>query len=256
MEKLTRDLRQAAATLNENEARYLVDTYYQIQEFRKATTKQCRSMSDEPHETLLHFKDNFEGVENDIKKVLDVYTSNSSVGRWCKSIIGIGPVITAGLLAYIDITKAPTADHIQAYAGLDPTKEWRKGEKRPWNAEFKCLCRKIGQSFVKVCNNSKDVYGHIYKIRKEYEQAKNENGDYAEQARAKLAKYNIGKDTDAYKYYIQGKLPPAHIQQRCERYAVKIFLSHLHQVMYLDHYDTEPPKPYALAILIQFCECL
>ncbi|MCC8015635.1 MAG: IS110 family transposase [Eubacterium sp.] len=249
MERITRDLKKAAATLSKNEARYLVDTYYQIQDFRKATANQCRSMNEEPHETLEFFKGDFETIENDIKKALDEYTDNNAVGRWCKSICGIGPVISAGLLAYIDITQAPTAGHIQAYAGLDPTKEWKKGEKRPWNAGFKCLCWKIGQSFVKVCNNKNDVYGHIYKLRKDYETEKNEKGDYAEQAKAKLEKFKIGKDTEAYKYYSVGKLPPGHIQQRCERYATKIFLSHLHHVMYLDYYHTEPPKPYALAIL-------
>ena len=60
---------------------------------------------------------------------------------------------------------------------------------------------------------------------------------------------NIGKTTDAYKAYIQGKLPPAHIQQRAERYAVKIFLSHLHEFWYEQHYGEKPPKPFAIEIL-------
>ena len=249
MEKLTKDLKKASATLNKDEARYLVDTYYQIQDFRISTASQCRSMKDEPHETLTHFQTQFADLENDIKKALDVYTSNSTVGKWCKSIIGIGAVLSAGLLAHIDIEKAPTAGHIWAYAGLDPTKEWKKGEKRPFNAKLKVLCWKIGQSFVKTSNNDKDIYGHIYKERKLYEQQKNENGEYAEQAKIKLEKCKIGKTTEAYKYYIQGKLPPAHIQQRAERYAVKIFLSHLHYVMYKEHFGVEPPKPFAIAIL-------
>lgn len=249
MERLSKDLKRASETLNTMEARYLVDTYYQIQDFRKATANQCRSMGEEPHETLTHFQEQFEGIENDIKKALDVYTNSNAVGKWCKSIAGIGPVITAGLLAYIDIEKAPTVGHIWSFAGLDPAREWKKGEKRPFNAGLKTLCWKIGQSFVKVSNNDKDVYGHIYKARKEYEQRKNEAGEYADQAKAKLEKYNIGKSTEAYKYYSEGKLPPAHIQQRAERYAVKIFLSHLHYVMYKERYGVEPSKPFAISIL-------
>ena len=164
-------------------------------------------------------------------------------------ICGIGPVIAAGLLAHIDIEKAPTVGHIWNFAGLNPFQDWNKGEKRPWNASLKTLCWKIGQSFVKVSNNDKDVYGKIYKKRKEYEMAKNEAGDYAEQAKQKLERFKIGKDTEAYKYYSEGKLPPAHIQQRAERYAVKMFLSHLHEVWYREHYGTEPPKPFVISQL-------
>lgn len=110
-------------------------------------------------------------------------------------------------------------------------------------------CWKIGQSFVKVSNNDNDVYGKIYKQRKEMELAKNEAGEYADQAAHKLETVKIGKTTDAYKWYSQGKLPPAHIQQRCERYATKIFLSHFWEIWYLLHHKALPPNPFAIGIL-------
>jgi hypothetical protein len=284
-------------------------------------------------------------LENQIKVILDAYTRNHPVGTWLQSITGIGPVISAGLLANIDITMAPTAGHIWSFAGIDPNRIWHGAEKakeivnevinsvlypktlkdgiskinedgtlkkitiessseevvaklkvkaveitdemfekvasisgwsveflkkhsvdskkkkvtkeqfikavsmRPWNARLKTLVWKIGQSFVKVSNNDNDVYGKIYQQRKIYETIKNEAGEYAEQAKLKLMRYKIGKDTDAYQWYNIGKLPPAHIQQRCERYAAKIFLSHLQAVWYKHHYKTDPPKPFALAIL-------
>lgn len=249
--KLNKDLRTAAKILTKQEARYLVDTYYQIQEYRKATANQCRIMdeSKEPHEVLTWFLNNAEMLENQIKKALDYYTDGDEVGTWLKGICGIGPVIAAGLLAHIDITRAPTAGHIWSFAGLNPTAEWNKGEKRPWNAKLKTLCWKIGQSFVKVSNNENDIYGKLWKQRKEYEIARNEAGGYAEQAKAKLAKYKIGKDTEAYKWYSIGKLPPGHIQQRAERWAVKIFLSHLHEFWYKHEYGVEPPLPFSIAIL-------
>ena len=253
LKKLNRDIKTASYTLSEQEARYLVDTYYQMQEYRKRTDNQCRRLETtpdgEPHETIAFFASNFRMLENNIKAVLGAYAESKNIGKWCMSICGIGAVITAGLIAHIDIKKVQTAGQIQAFAGLDPTKEWKKGEVRPYNAKLKVLCWKIGQSFVKVSNKDSDVYGKIYKQRKEYETAKNENGDYADQAKAKLEEYKIGKDTEAYKWYTQGKLPPAHIQQRCERYAVKIFLSHLFSVWYEYDRGEKPPKPYALAIL-------
>lgn len=249
--RLTKDIKEASRVLSKQEARYLVDSYYQVQEYRKATANQCRIMdeSGEPHEVLDWFLNNNEILESQIKRALDAYTSADPIGQWCKSIMGIGPVIAAGLLAHIDIEKAPTVGHIWSFAGLDPRAEWKKGEKRPWNAKLKVLCWKIGQSFVKVSNNEKDIYGHIYRERKEYEVAKNENGEYADQAKAKLEKFKIGKDTDAYKSYSVGKLPPAHIDQRAQRYAVKLFLSHLHEVWYTHHFGVAPPNPYPIAIL-------
>lgn len=253
LNKLKRDIKNAGTTLSKEEARYLVDLYYQMQEYRKASDNQVRQLQKEetkdPHETLAFFANNFRTLERNIKSVLQVYAESKPIGQWMLSICGIGPVISAGLMANIDITKVQTAGQIQAFAGLDPTREWNKGEKRPYNARLKTLCWKIGQCFIKVQNNEEDVYGKIFAIRKAYEIERNEKGELADQAKAKLEKYNIGKNTDAYKWYSQGKLPPAHINQRASRYAVKIFLSHLFSVWYEMEHKEKPPKPYAIAIL-------
>ena len=321
LQKLTKDVKNGAKTLGKQEARYLVDLYYSLQDFRITTNNQIRAIKqsdvEEPHETITFFAKNFETLENDIKKVLDVYTENDKVGRWAKSIMGIGAVLSAGLIANLDVKDKPTAGHFWSYCGLndnnrtwigkEKTKDiindilgdkknkdityedfvkcciatkWKPenlieatgkdgkkiflsadGEKynfkkediisqcakRPYNAKMKTLCWKIGQSFVKVSNNPKDIYGKIYQKRKEYEMLKNENLEYKEQA-LECAK-RVGKTTEAYKYYIEGKLPPAHIQARAERKAVQIFLSHLHKVMYMNEYGKEPPKPFAIDIL-------
>ena len=69
-------------------------------------------------------------------------------------------------------------------------------------------------------------------------------GDYREQAEAKAA--TVGKNTDAYKAYSIGQLPPAHIHARAERYATKLFLAHWHHVAYESHFGTPPPKPYVI----------
>lgn len=108
---------------------------------------------------------------------------------------------------------------------------------------------KLGESFVKVSGYDDAFYGKLYKQRKEIEVAKNEAGEFAEQAKTKLEKFKIGKDTDAYAAYIQGKLPPAHIHARAKRYAIKLLLAHLHEVMYKDHFKKDPPLPYAIGIL-------
>lgn len=249
--KLSKDIRTASKTLSTQEARYLVDTYYNLQDFRKATGNQIRALGEtqEPNESIQFFFNQFNTLEKSIKSVLEVYVKQSDIGKWCLSITGIGPVITAGLMAHIDIEKAPTVGHIWSYAGLVPGQKWEKGQKRPWNAKLKVLCWKIGQSFVKVHNNDSDVFGKIYKARKEMEIQKNEAGEFAEQAALMLASRNIRSETEAYKSYIQGKLPPGHIQQRAERYATKLFLASFHEVAYFDKYKQLPPKPYAIAHL-------
>ncbi|MFC4769239.1 transposase [Effusibacillus consociatus] len=248
IQKINRDLLDAAQTLTPSDLRYLVDSYYQIQEHRKRAANQVREIvkSGKSNPVIEWMFKNMKDLENNIRKMLDVYTNADAVGRWSKSITGIGPVIAAGLLAHIDIEKAPTVGHIWRFAGLDPTTEWKAGHKRPWNAKLKRLSWIIGQSFVKVSNNPKDIYGHLYKKRKLYEQQKNEAGDYAELAKQKLKKFNIRNDTEAFKWYSKGRLPPAHIDQRAQRWAVKLFLSHWHEYAYKHRYGEQPPKPYAI----------
>ena len=251
-ERVSRDIKQACANLGESTARYLVDAYYREQKERitaNAQIKQAREAG-EPAEAIEFIFEQHKRNENSIKAMLDSYTSASKLGAWCKSICGIGPVITAGLMAHIDIKKAQTAGAIQRYAGIDPTSVWEKGQKRPWNARLKTLVTfKLGESFVKVQNRENDVYGHIFAERKALEIQKNEAGEYAETCKAILEAKNFGKHTDAYQAYSQGKLPPAHIHARARRYAVKIFLSHYFEVAYEIEYGKRPPEPYAIAIL-------
>lgn len=66
------------------------------------------------------------------------------------------------------------------------------------------------------------------------------------QAAAKLERFNIGKGTEARRYYEAGRLPPAHIHSRAKRWAVKLFLAHWHAVAYRAHFQENAPKPYIL----------
>lgn len=246
--RLTRDLRDAARTLSDDEARFLVDAYYAMQRDRIRAGQQERQLSsgNEPHDVMSWLAGQRETLENQVRRALDAYSAAQPVGIWARSITGIGPVIAAGLLANIDIRQAPTVGHIWRFAGLDPTVRWEKGQKRPWNGSLKRLCWLIGESFVKVSSNDSDTYGKVYKARKEQEIAKNESGDFADQAAASLAAKKFGKDTEAKKHYDAGKLPPARIHLRAERYAVKLYLSHLHCVWYFLEFERLPPFPYIL----------
>ncbi|HZT29389.1 MAG TPA: transposase [Bryobacteraceae bacterium] len=249
--RLQRDLVKAAVSLSIDEARYLVDAYYAMQEHRKAAANQVRALAEskEPHEVLRWLFEQNETVEKQIRRALNSWTDGLPAARWAKSIVGIGPVISAGLAAHIDISRCATVGRIWRFAGLDPTVEWKKGERRPWNAGLKCLCWKIGESFVKVSGRPDDFYGQLYLQRKQIEQERNEAGKFADQAPYKLERFNIGKSTDAYQAYAAGKLPPAHIHARAKRWVVKLFLAHYHHVAWTLATGTPPPKPYVISIL-------
>ena len=287
--RMSSDVRRASVELGQREARFIVDSFYSMQENRIRASQQYQTMKDEPNATVQWLREQNHQLEKQLATSLGRYARTHPVGQWMLDITGVGPILAAGLLAYIDIEKCPTVGHMWAYAGLDPTRTWNKGEKRPWNARLKTICWKLGESFVKVQAKENDYYGKVFISRKEYEWNKNLNGDYADQAFKILEKKKIGTDTLAYRFYsgicnpseikalladkgvpqnykpkvviakaddgtthvVGGvrMLPPAHIHSRAKRYAVKLFLSHLHHVWYEMHYGVEPPKPYPIAHL-------
>lgn len=245
--RLGKDLIVKSGMLDRRQAGALVDYYYRIQEHRIALGNQVSSiLYDEDDSALIEFyHQQIKVVERSIIPALETYASNHEVGRWSMEQLGIGPILAAGLLSHIDIEKAPTVGHIWRYAGLDPTSKWGKGERRPWNAELKTICWKIGQSFIKVSGKDDAFYGKLYLADKERRMAKNEAGDYAELAAKTLEEKNIQhKETRAV--YESGKLPQSRIISQAARYATKLFLAHWHEVAYREHFKTEPPKPYII----------
>ena len=289
--KLNRDMmkaiRQGGGGVTDTEARFLVDTYYSMQRQRIRANNQSKGLerdakksgnTTEPHEGIDWTMLQFDTLESQVERILRVYVEGHPMAWFFAQTTGLGTgVLAAGLLSHIDITKAPTAGHIWRFAGYDPTQQWEAKTKRPWNAQLKTLCWKIGESFVKVSNNPSALYGHVYQERKAYEWKRNLAGANADAAAGALAAKRIGKDTDARAWYSgecsaslaaealergdaptakdckapdgQGTamLPPAHIHARAKRYAVKLFLSHLQECWWEEETGTKPPAPYVIA---------
>jgi hypothetical protein len=274
--RMTKDIRQAAATLSDQEARFLVDSYYSMQTSRIRESGRIRAMQKssaeraqvddireegvprvpteaderkadlgEPHSIVGWLFDQNWILETSIKGALQRYAESSPVGQWALAQHGIGPVISAGLLAYLDPLH-PTVGHIFSFCGIDPTVEWGKGEKRPWSHSAKQLQFKIGDSMVKHSNNEKCLYGRLYRARKTRETLLNDSGAFKSTAEQTLRDRNFDKTTDAYKAYIKGKLPKGRIDLRARRYAVKMFLSHWHTVAHFHATGVVPPLPYAI----------
>src|SRR6266536_2117825 len=236
-----------AANLSAAELRLLVANYYQAQQMRKSMDMQLRHLGDrQPLEVSTFAAEGFADIEEQIAKAFNKLLT-SPVAQWIKAQRGIGPVITAGLLAHINIEKAPTAGHIWSFAGLNPDLIWEKGQKRPYNAELKQLCWHAGQCFMKQSNDPDCFYGHLYRERKQYEITRNDAGGNAKKAR--VFKLSPGATKAVKDKLAEGKLPDFNIDARARRYAVKIFLSHLHAVMYFDHFGTHAPTPYVIKYL-------
>ena len=116
----------------------------------------------------------------------------------------------------------------------------------PYSKYMKTVMWKIGHQFQLLMNRD-CLYGSTIRDRRIYESAKNEALEYADQARHILETKNFrDKNSPTYKSLCEGKLSQAHIIQRCNRVATKLFISHLHgEYMYAA--GLEPERPWILA---------
>lgn len=166
--------------------------------------------------------------EERAKRLLDRWTSQDALTVWSRQVCGIGPVLSAGLRAEIDVSKAAHVSSVWRFAGYDPTAVWGKGEKRPHNAFLKVICWRVGDSFTKVSGRPQSLYGHTYRDEKNRLEEVNDNGGFAEAAAARIESgvRVPGKGTDARKALDAGRLPQGQLDLRARRKAVKLFLSH------------------------------
>jgi hypothetical protein len=93
IQRLTRDLKSAAITLSDREARFLVDSYYAMQRDRIRAAHQNRTLSEnaEPHDVLLWLQSQRDTLEKQIARALDAYSDGLVVGRWARCAPGSAP---------------------------------------------------------------------------------------------------------------------------------------------------------------------
>ena len=237
--------------ITKSELKNTVSLYYDLQDYRISAGNRTYATEHNENEApdnmpfvLKYIEERCKVTEKNIAKFLENYAESNPIGRWLLSIPGIGGVLACALMSYIDINKCQTAGAIWNYAGwAGPSEKRKKGEKLNYNPKFRVVCWKIGQQFIKLQNNDKDIYGHLYAQKKQFYIEKNEAGGFAERA-AELIKGCKNKTTEAYKAYSEGKLPKAQINAMASRFAVKIFLSHLFEVWYEYEFKKPAPKPF------------
>lgn len=205
--------------LDSNLVKKIVSSYYKIQD-TKISLQSINDSNDSP-EIVDRIVSTLDSIEDIIKRPLVNYSNDTIVGKWAMSNYGIGPIITSGLISYIDVTKAATASAVWRYAGLDPSV---KESKSAYSSDLKTLCWKIGNSFAKHSDKENCFYGKLYLQDKTRRLAKNKTLTKNEQ------------------------LTEEHIDAQARRFAVKIFLSHFHAIAYQEHHNQPPVRPYYINI--------
>lgn len=279
MRRYRRDIKEMGSRMGRDEVRFMVATFYQHQRDRIRTGNRISAYEKAEKNAMnvmQFFNTQSRLLEELMKYPLEAYVNEDEVGKWLISLRGIGPLLAAGLLAYLDIERAPVASSFWRYAGFDPSVTWGKGQKRPFNGNLKTHCYKVGLSLIMSGNQ---YYKPLYVERKAYETNINEKFGYRPQAEAILARMRMKRDDidtvkDAFdreihdmdemsiadekevteedrKTFIDtlksGKLSAAHIDMRARRWMIKLFLAHLHRVMYETHHRMECPLPYPIA---------
>jgi hypothetical protein len=142
--KLSKDIKtelMQVDNISRSEIRTVVDMYYQVQDMRKAIREQIRAIEQgrsaktadnkEANVTILKWiLSNVAIIEKGINESLQMICESNEVGHWLLSINGIGPILAAGLLGYLDVEGRDYATQFISYAGLnDNNRPWLGAEK-------------------------------------------------------------------------------------------------------------------------------
>jgi len=208
-------MKKEQAAIDREEARYFIDHYYQVQKHRIAMTLQIKQREKDGKESavIVEYRDRMHEIEKGIAKYLTRVLKEHPMGDWLIDVKGIGPVLGAALVSFIDIDRADHASSVWKFCGLsvDPetgrSDRLKKGVKCSYSPFMKTICWKVGESFVKSKGRYREVYdtSRVFyrdKFPERIEEVKDDKG-------GKRVKYNDG-----------------HIHAMSKRRAVKLFLSH------------------------------
>ncbi|MFA5014007.1 MAG: transposase [Actinomycetota bacterium] len=198
----------------------LIEDYYDIQHIRIEMENQVRAYKQSKakmDEAILKkdYAKRMLAIEKDIAK--DLKNSIKGIAiyeKWLKNISGIGPVLAAGLIAWIkDIKRFETISKLWAYSGLHVDEggqavRRKAGQKCNWNSRLKTHLWKVGESFVKTKGGYRELYDQF---RKEYD----EKWQTPEDCKSKgCTNKGNGKCMDGHRY------------AAAKRKTIKVFLAH------------------------------
>ena len=149
--------------------RALVEIYYDVQDVRIRSFNRLRQVGEVKGVNPNILKE----LENQIKLYIQHDTREKLIWQtFLRGIKGIGPILSGGLISWLDPRKAKHASSFWKYCGLAPNQKRQKGQKGDYNPTAKVLCWKIADSFIK---QRTPFYRDLYDIAKREETIKLNN---------------------------------------------------------------------------------
>lgn len=120
--------------------RCVIKNYYEAQRKRVRESLQIfqRKRKESETDIMEHFRNATLEVERSQEIAIEVWAEDSKLAQWAMQVDGVGPLLAAGLCAYLDVERAPTAGHFWRIAGLDPSRTWVSAkDSADWMSERK-----------------------------------------------------------------------------------------------------------------------
>lgn len=126
-------------------------------------------------ELLQRYHELFEMMEAELDDDIARMVEAEPIYPFVSELKGIGPTLSAKLIAMIDIGRAPTVSALWRYAGYAVINGERerptKGEKLHYNKRLKTTCYLIATSFMRCSSPYRDIYDEA---REHYDKAQPE----------------------------------------------------------------------------------
>jgi hypothetical protein len=133
LKRVSTGIVEKAADMSRPEARALIGYYFRVRLLRQSSTRRLQilkngnlelGIEEEDHPMLNYARLESNRLLDQIVQAIDIWSDVNVPSRWAKSFEGIGPLVGAGLNAYIDPEKGRTVSQVWRYAGFDPSCKW------------------------------------------------------------------------------------------------------------------------------------
>jgi len=250
---LENHLEQASQVDSENQKgkadiRALVEIYYDVQDVRIRSFNRLRQVGEVKGVTPNILKQ----LENQIKLYIQHKIKKELIWQtYLKGIRGIGPILSGGLISWLDPAKAKHISSFWKYCGLHVKDghavKRQKGIHLDYNPKAKLLCWKIADSFIK---QRTPFYRDLYDQTKIEDASKlgnpQENPENCPQYSECVKR--LGKTASRLKRESKKPSCKKHIDYRARRKMIKRFLSDL-WIQWRTLEKLPISEPYAIAIL-------
>ena len=118
----TKAIHNAAIDMSKKEAQYLLEEFYKLKTVQQSAKShlRCLNQLQLQNDALKFFTNNICNIRYQATTILGIWAEQFPEAKWARMINGIGAVISAGLVIYIDIDKAKSYSSLRKWAGQMP----------------------------------------------------------------------------------------------------------------------------------------